>query len=350
MSEKKNFMKNLGSEMYQAMMTGISYMIPVVVAGAIIMALPNFWTNGGAAEATSGVAYYMYTWGNSLFGMMYYVLAMFVAFGLAGRPALISGLVVGIFAVTGDSGFLGAVAGGIVAGYVTKFVIKHIKLPPIMASAKSILVIPILTSLLMFLFMQIAIGPVCSWLMHMIYSFGVFVEGIGYKPLLLAVFGACFCFGMGGPVCYGMLPLALIYVNAGDTVVAAATNVSATAGCLGTALAVLLFRKKFTDDERGNIVGLFTGWICQITEFQIPYFVADLKTFTPAYILAGATGGFLVGILNVTAPSFHGGIFTALMSNSIPKMALCILGQAAVVVLWVFFFKKDLPKESEENQ
>ncbi|MGN8912717.1 fructose-specific PTS transporter subunit EIIC [Anaerofustis butyriciformans] len=322
----KDKLKSLGKEMYGAMMTGISYMIPVVVAGAIIMALPNFWTGGGAAEAKERLAYYMYTWGNTLFGMMYYVLAMFVAFGIAGRPALISGLVVGLFAVNGDSGFLGAVVGGILAGYVTKYSIKWLKLPAMMASAKTILFIPIITSLIMFIAMQFAIDPICSYLMNLIYLFGVWVESLGFKPLLLATFGACFCFGMGGPVCYGIFPLTLIYINAGDGVVCAATMVTATSGYLGTAIAVLLFKKKFTKSEQSNVVGLFTGWICQITEFQIPYFMADLKVFTPAYILAGAVGGALVGLLNVSTPAFHGGMFTALMASSIPKIALCILG------------------------
>ncbi|WP_294468426.1 fructose-specific PTS transporter subunit EIIC [uncultured Anaerofustis sp.] len=347
----KDKLRTLGKEMYGAMMTGISYMIPVVISGAIIMALPNFWTGGGAADAKTGLAYYMYTWGDQLFKMMYYILAMFVAFGLAGRPALTSGLVVGLFAANGESGFLGAVVGGIIAGYVTKYTVKHLKLPPVMSSAKSILFIPIITSFIMFIAMQFAVDPACSFLMKLIYNFGVWVEGIGYKPLLLAVFGACFCFGMGGPFCYGMLPLALIYINAGDNVTAAATMVSATSGCLGTAIAVMLFKKKFTQNEKANVPGLFAGWICQITEFQIPFFMADLKTFTPAYILAGATGGFLVGLLGVTTPAWHGGMFTALMASSLPKIVLCILGQAAVVVLWVWLFKKDLPKEEqlEEN-
>ena len=76
--------------------------------------------------------------------------------------------------------------------------------------------------------------------------------------------------------------------------------------------------------------------------------MADLKVFTPAYILAGAVGGAMVGLLGVTTPAWHGGMFTALMASSIPKIAICILAQAAVVVLWVWLFKKDLPQEELE--
>ena len=342
----KEKIKALGKEMYQGMQSGISYMIPVVIAGALIQAIPNLWTAGQAASATEGLAYYMYTWGSSIFGLMYYFLAMYTAFGIAGRPALVSGLVVGWFSVTTNAGFLGAVVGGLIAGYITRYTIKWLKLPQVLGAAKSILFVPIITSFIMMCLMEFILVPVCGWIMDLIYAFGIWVDSIGYKPLLCAVFGACFCFGMGGPVCYGMLPVALMYIAEGDLVVAAATCISATCGCLGTGLAVLLFPKKFNEEERASVVGAFTGWLVQITEFQIPFFVNDLKTFTPAYILAGAVGGAMCAFVGLEMPAFHGGIFNMLMSNNLLLMVLCSLTQAAVVVLWVFLFKKDI-KESE---
>lgn len=151
----------------------------------------------------------------------------------------------------------------------------------------------------------------------------------------------------GGPVCVAMVPLMLAYVTNGDGQVAATMNITATSSCLGTAIAVMLFKKKFTSSQRANIPGLITGWICQITEFQIPFFVSDIKVFTLTYVISGAVGGFLVGILGSSTPTFHGGLFTALMAQNLPMHLLAMLGQAACTVLCIFIFKKDISEEEE---
>jgi PTS system fructose-specific IIC component len=152
-------------------------------------------------------------------------------------------------------------------------------------------------------------------------------------------------FGMGGPVAYGIFPVVLALYSSGNFSVSAAGVIASTASCLGIALSVLLFKKKYTPDERSGVVGLLTGFACSVTEFQIPYFIKDLKTFVPCLILAGATGGAMVGLLEVTLPAIHGGLFVAPLANNVPLYLLCILAQAGVTLGYIAIFKKNLPPE-----
>lgn len=341
----KKFLKDC----YAAMMAGISYMVPVIVSGGILQAIPNLWTNGAAAEAVEGtIAFTMYSWGSSLFGMMYYVLGMFVAFAIAGRGAFVPGLMVGLIAVNGSSGFLGALVGGIIAGYLVKSVLMKLKLPSVLQSAKPVLIIPLLSAAIMMFLMVFMIEPVCGWLMNLIYDAGRFVESIGYNWLLYAFFGICVCFGMGGPIIAGTVPLMLALIADGNVEVAAVMNCTACASCYGTALATVLFKKKYRPDQRANLPGLLTGGICQITEFQIPFLMDDIKVMTPCYILSGALGGIMVALTGVTTPTFHGGIFTAFLASSVPLHLLCILVQASFTCLFIGIFKKNLSEENEE--
>ena len=329
-------------------MTGISYMIPVVVSGALISAIPNLWSGDFAGYAESGIAYYMYTWGSNLMGLMYYVLAMFTSFSIAGRPGYAAGLVAGWYAVNADGGFVAAVLGGIIAGYLAKAAVKYIKVPESINNVKSIILIPLLTSLIMFVFMHFAIAPLSIWIMDLVYRFGEYINSLGLRWVLLGFFGICMSFGMGGPLCYGCLPLVYVFMDQGDMEAAAVACIASCVGNLGTALSVFLFPKKFDDMDRTNAYGCLAGWLVEITEFEIPFLMSDFKTFAPAYILSGFAAGVAVSFLHLEMPSDWGGMFTMLLSNNILNMIIVTLIEAAVVVLCVAFLRKDLPKEEEK--
>ena len=347
MSEKKKLFD--GKQLYNQLMGGISYMTPLIVAGGIIQALPNLWTGGAAGAAPEGsIAWLLYTYGNGLFGLMYYVLAMFTSFSIAGRPGIVPGLVAGYFGTNGTSTFLGACAGGFIAGYIAKWLVKNLKLPTFLASAKPILFIPLLSSLLMIFVMYYVVDPVCGFLMNLLYQGGLVIESMGIKWLLLGVFGISVCFGMGGPVCVALVPLMIAMITEGDLTVAATMNCCSRASVYGTALAVALFPKRFNKDLRSGIPGLIAGGLTQITEFEIPYFMSDMKVMGPAYIVSGFVGGAMVALMGHTTPTFHGGIFTSVLASSIPKHWLCMAIQAAVLVLWVFLFKKEVSEEEEK--
>ena len=332
-------------EMYSAMMCGISHMIPVIVVGGIIMSIPNFWMPGEVASATEGVAHLMYTWGSSLFGMMYLILAMYTAYGIADRAALLPGIIVGLITQTYGAGFLGAVIGGLVAGYVVRFLIKLINVPPFLEPAKGILFLPLVSGIVMFALMEFIIGPAMAWLMDLIYQGAVVVDNIGSKPLLAGVIGACYDFGMGGPICYGVYPVSVAYMAVGDFSIESAGMVACSASCLGIAMSILLFPKKYTPEERADITGALSGWVCEITEFQIPFFIRDIKTFTPCFILTGFIGGWLTYTLGCVIPAVHGGLFVVPLCNKPLLFMLCHLIQASLTCAYIALFKKDLPEE-----
>lgn len=336
------------NEMYSGMMSGISHMIPVIVVGAIVMSIPNFWLPGQAAEATSGVAYYMYTWGSQLFGMMYYILAIYTAYGIADRPAIVGGLIAGIITMNFEAGFLGAVVGGLAAGYITRYMMKWIKLPAFMGPAKGIFFVPMVSGLLVMVVMQFIIGPACAFLMDLLYQGILWVESVGSKSVLIGVQGAMYNFGMGGPFCYGVYPLELSLVAIGDYSMTTAGLLAASASCLGIVIAILLFPKKFTPTERAGIPGLITGWVCCITEFQIPYFIKDIKTFAPCFLITGFIGAYLCAIAGCVAPAVHGGLFILPLNNH-PFIYLAIHAiQAALTVAYIAMFKKDLVEEEHQ--
>lgn len=333
------------NEMYSGMMCGISHMIPVIIVGAIVMSLPNFWLPGQVTEATSGVAYYMYTWGSTLFGMMYYVLAIYTAYGIADRPAIVSGLIAGIITMKYEAGFLGAVIGGLIAGYITRYIMKFLKLPAFMGPAKGIFFVPMISGLSIMVIMEFAVGPSCAFLMDLLYKSILWVESIGSKAILIGVQGAMYNFGMGGPFCYGVYPLELSLVAIGDYSMTTAGLLAASASCLGIVLSIILFPKKFTPDERAGIPGLLTGWVCCITEFQIPYFIKDIKTFTPCFLITGFIGAYLCAITGCIAPAVHGGLFILPLNNH-PFIYMGIhMLQAVLTCGYIFLAKKDLSAE-----
>lgn len=334
-------------EMYKAMMSGISHMIPVVVAGGIIMSIPNFWTGGNASTAEAGtLAYHMYTLGNTyLVGSMYYILGIFTAMAIGGRPAIVGGLICSIVSISTGAGFVGAVLGGFAAGYIAKLLIKYIKLPSFMASTKSILFIPIISALAMYIIMTYGIAPFGSWIMSLVFNFVTMIEKTGNIFVFTAVICACVTFGMGGPVAYGIYPIVLSSLANGNYNICAAGVCGSMASCGGIALATILFKKKYTPEDRAGVAGLLTGFACSVTEFQIPYFIKDLKVMTPCLILAGLVGGSLIGLLGVELPAVHGGLFTAALANNVLKYLICIVAQASFTCAFIGIFKKDLPPE-----
>lgn len=341
-AEKKFFS---WKECYNAMMSGISHMIPIVVAGGIIMSVPNFWTGGGAASCEPGtIGEFLYTLGNGhLIGSMYYILAIFTAMAIGGRPAIVGGLICAVVSISTGAGFVGAVLGGFVAGYIAKALTKYLKLPDFMASTKPILFIPIISAVLMGLAMNFVIAPFGSWIMDIVYNFAVWVQEIGMFWLFTAVICACVTFGMGGPVAYGIYPLVLNAMATGQYGITAAGVCGSMSSCFGIALATLVFKKKYTPEDRAGVTGLLTGFACSVTEFEIPYFIKDLKVMTPCLILSGLVGGSLIGLLGVELPAVHGGLFTVALANNVFRYMVCILAQALTTFVFIGVFKKDLP-------
>ena len=156
--------KNLGNKIKDAIMTGIGYMIPIVIAGALIMAIGNLMAGELDPTTLEGtMSYNLYTWGKALFNMMNIVLGMYTAYRIGGRLALPAGIVAGMVATDTSAGFLGAVIGGVVAGFLVDFLNKKIKLPTNVIAAKTLVIIPFLSCLALYPFMYYIVVPVATW-------------------------------------------------------------------------------------------------------------------------------------------------------------------------------------------
>ncbi|VFS77755.1 EIIBC-Fru [Kluyvera cryocrescens] len=190
--------KESGGGAYRHLLTGVSYMLPMVVAGGLCIALSfAFGIKAFEVKGTLAAAL-MQIGGGSAFALMVPVLAGFIAFSIADRPGLTPGLIGGMLAVSGGSGFIGGIIAGFLAGYVAKLISTKLKLPPSMEALKPILIIPLVSSLIVGLAMIYLIGtPVAAllnWLTHWLQTMGT-----ANAVLLGAILGAMMCTDMGRP-------------------------------------------------------------------------------------------------------------------------------------------------------
>lgn len=337
-------------ECREAIMTGIGYMIPVVIGGALMRAVAILTVGGNLDALVAGsFAEQLYYWGDQLFNTMNYVIAMYTSYRIANRPGLAPGLLVGIMAAGSGAGILGAFIGGCVTGYFVKFINKNIKLPGGLDSAKGLVIIPFLGSFFTYVAMQFAIGPACSWLMDFLISL---LQSIGTKsPFLLGgLLGGCVGMGMGGPLGYAAFITAIAIVSeTGSYVPTTAVMVGGTTVCMGIYVAMKIAKKKFTKAEHDGAVSLLCGWAVGITEMCIPYALNDPKRVMPALFLGGFFGGGLVYTLGVEVPALHGGQFVAILANNLPLWILCMAVTTIVTAGFLILTKKEIPSDKEEK-
>jgi PTS system fructose-specific IIC component len=344
--ERKMEKKKVGTMMKDAMMTGISYMIPVVIAGAIIMAIGNLMAGKLDPTTMEGtVAYYLYTWGKMLFNMLNIVLGMYTAFRIGNRLAIPAGLVAGMVAKETSAGFIGAVVGGIAAGFLVDFLNKKIKIPASLAAAKTLVIVPFLSCLIIFPFMYVILVPVATWFINILTGFLNIAQT--FSPF---IFGGCMAalvaLGMGSFPGWAAFAVAMVILqNTGSYQGFTAMTVGGACCNLGIAFAILAAKKKFTVDERAGITSLIAGWLVCITEMQIPYALSDPKRVFPALLAGSFVGGGLVYTLNLEVPALHGGMIVAPLVNNPTLYALTILATAVTTALVLIVLKPNLPQE-----
>lgn len=346
--EWKAFWKEQGNVLKQALLTGVSYMIPFVVAGGILIALA-FALGGIYVGDGSGFATDMFAVGKVAMGLMTGVLGGYIAYSIADKPALAGGFIAGAIAGNQGSGFLGAIIGGIFAGYVV-MALKKIRLPYALRSMLPVLIIPVLSAFVVFVFMYYVVGvPVTAlnkWLVTELNSLsggGLVVLGI--------IQGAMLAFDMGGPVNKAAYAFALAATDAGNWSPMAANFIASMAPPLGIGLAILIARKRFTKAEQGSLGGLFVGGIGMITEFAIPFAAARPHRVIPALMVGSSVGAALSYLAGLTLRAPHGGLFVIGLCNK-PLMFLGILLLASLVTAGILLLlrPKDVSEETDEME
>jgi PTS system fructose-specific IIC component len=258
---------------------------------------------------------------------------------------LAPGLFAGIFAVNSPAGFLGALFGGLVAGWLVRFLNDKIKLSGNLQSVKGLLILPLSSCLGIFIIMNYILVPLCTWIMNV--SISILTSAKDISPFLFGgILSGITAIGMGsipGRVCFAVAMM--IVDQTGSYMPFTAMTCGGSCVCLGIAIAMLVAKNKFTVQERAGIVGLIVGWLCIITEMCIPYALKDPKRVFPAMFLGGFIGGGLVYVLNVEVPVMHGGMFVAPLANNFGLWAVCILATAIVTAAALIILKPNLPLE-----
>ncbi|QRN82506.1 PTS fructose transporter subunit IIC [Chloroflexota bacterium] len=336
-------MKKFLSDLQRHLLTGVSYMIPFVVPGGILIAL-GFLFGGIYVFEGSGFAAQLFFLGKDAFGLMVAVLAGYIAYSISDRPGIAPGFVGGIVADRIGAGFIGGIIAGLLAGYIVE-AIKKISVPGWLRSLMPVLIIPLFATTIVGLLMIYVIGGPVAWLNTTMSNFLNNI-GTGSALLLGALLGGMMALDMGGPVNKAAYFFALGVVEAaGNYAPLAAVMVGGMVPPLVIALAMLIAKNKFTETERGGLAGCFIGAATFITEFTIPYAAGDPARVLPSIIAGSAVGSAVSMALGVTMTAPHGGLFVLPLANKPILFILSILIGGVVGALVLVALKPKVAAE-----
>ncbi|MBD2113689.1 MULTISPECIES: PTS fructose-like transporter subunit IIB [Cyanophyceae] len=311
---------------YKHLLTGVSYMLPVIVAGGLIIAL-SFVFGIDPAEGTFGDAL-MQIGGGAAFSLIVPVLSGFIAFSIADRPGIAPGLIGGMLAANLGMGFLGGILSGFLAGYVAKFVRDKVNLPANFEGLKPVLVIPLLATLVVGLLLVYVFGGPVRFIME---GMTTYLQGLtGTNALLLGlILGAMMAVDMGGPVNKAAYTFAVGLLASNLYAPMAAVMAAGMTPPLGLALATFVSKKHFNqaEQEAGKVASVLG--ISFITEGAIPFAANDPLRILPACVAGSAVTGALSMVFGCTLRAPHGGIFVLAIPNAVEHVGLYIVAIAA---------------------
>lgn len=317
--------KNEKTGIYKHLMTGVSFMLPIVVAGGLLIAM-SFVFGIEAFEVEGSLASVLMQTGKAAFTLMIPILSGYIAYSIADRAGLAAGLVGGLLASQLGAGFLGAIVSGFLAGYIARFLAQKLRLPQTMEALKPILIIPLISSLLIGLLMFYVVGQPVAAALHAMETFLTNL-GTGNLVLLGLVLGAMMCVDMGGPINKAAytFSVGLLTLATPNQFPIAAAMAGGMTPAIGMGIATWLARNKFTAEERNAGNAAFVLGLCFISEGAIPFAAKDPSRVIPSCVAGGAVTGALVGLFHTTVAAPHGGIFVLLIPNAINKPLMYIV-------------------------
>ncbi|SHJ55706.1 PTS fructose transporter subunit IIC [Paramaledivibacter caminithermalis] len=342
----KDEVKNLRSYL----MTGVSYMIPIVVIGGVLIALSIALSGveaGTGANVTNPFLQKMLNVGVKAFGLMVPVLAGFIAFGIADRPGIAPGLVGGALANEIGAGFLGGIIAGFVAGYTARWV-KSWNVPKQIRPIMPIFVIPLVTTGIVGIIMYIIGTPISGFMNFM--TEGLKSMSTGNAVFLAIVMGAMIAFDMGGPMNKVAFMFAAAMIGEGVYTVMGPVAVAICIPPLAMGTAALLKPKKYTEAEKEAGKGAIAMGLIGITEGAIPFAAADPVRVIPSIMVGSAVGAAVAAIGKVGDHAPHGGpIVLPVVDNKIMFIIAVLVGMAVTVIM-VNTLKKEVKEEKYEKE
>ncbi|CAB5719060.1 EIIBC-Fru [Delftia tsuruhatensis] len=334
-----------GGGAYRHLMTGVSFMLPFVTAGGILIAmafaLGGIYVHDDAHQGTLGWTLFQIG-AKGGFALMVPALAGYIAYSIADRPGIAPGMIGGMVASSMGAGFLGGMAAGFIAGYGVAFLAAHIRLPQTLKGLLPMLILPVLGSLLTGLLMYYLVGAPVAGLLQWL---SAWLRGMqGASALLLGLLlGAMMAFDMGGPVNKAAYAFSTGMIASQVYTPMAAAMIAGMTPPLGLALATRLFADRFTREERGSAVSAGVLGLAFVTEGAIPYAARDPLRTIPALVLGSAVAGAISMLAGVELKVPHGGIFVAPIPNAVTHVAMygaALLVGVVVTAIALRLFKK----------
>jgi len=355
-----------GTRLRQWLMTGVSYMIPFVAAGGILIALS--FMIGGAQVAKvvgggdfhgvhyagitdpaqvlsqAGIGGVLFLIGSTAFKMLVPILSGFIAFGMADRPGIAPGVVGGLLASAIGAGFLGGLVSGLLSGFVV-LGLKKIKVPRGVAGVMPVVVIPLIASLVVGLAMVVVVGgPIASAQTGMTNWLTGLSGGTAW--LLGALLGLMMAFDMGGPVNKVAYTFGLAALSSGNTTMMAAVMAAGMTPPLGIALATVVRKHMFTKAERQAGQAAWLLGLSFITEGAIPFAAADPFRVIPSAMIGSAATGVLSVVFGATSQAPHGGIWVVGLVGH-PLLYLVAIGIGMAVTCGCLLLAKNIGRAKE---
>lgn len=336
-------------EIKKHLMTGVSYMIPVVVAGGICMAIAKILGGALVGEAEGTVGFMINQIGAAAMVFVVPVLTAAIAYSIAERPGIAPGLVLGFIATEIKAGFIGGIIAAFLLGYVINFM-KTLKLPNALRGLMPILFIPVMSTLIVGSLFYLIIGNPIAALQDVILNWMTSLQG-GSRFFMGAIIGGMSGFDMGGPLNKTAALFANGLLAEGIYAPTAAKIVGGMTPPLGVALAVLISgKKKYNQGEIEAAKAAFPLGLCYITEGVLPFAAADPLRVIPACSIGSAIASGLTMVWNVQSTVPHGGIFVVpLMGNWIFFVLALVIGSCVTAAI-LYAFKPNLTGDEQETE
>lgn len=351
-------------------MTGISFLIPMVVMAGIMGAIQKAFSWEGVAISeplVSGLAFsgyniaklsdLMHVFGqlnSNGFNWAYAFLAAGIAYSMADRPGIVPGFAIGYFAGgPTKTGFIGAMIVGFMVGYIVNFM-KTWKMPKALAGLMPVLIIPVIaTAVAAFVFFGILMRPIS----YAMLAFQSWIEGLAEGSLFVvgAVIGACMGFDMGGPVNKtASMAANALYADIPDGIGGCAETAKIIGGmtpAIGVGLAAIIAPKKFSQEQKDAAYTCIPMGLCFITEGVLPFVAEDPLRVVPSCMIGSAIASGLAMTWGVNTPASHGGILVAPLSNNIGMWILAmVIGSVITGVLYAVVKKAPSEETVKEEE
>lgn len=345
-NENSNESKSLWHQIYTQLMNGVSHMLPFVVGGGILIAIAflvdgllidmnalDVSERGDFGSITDAAALFKNI-GGVAFGFMLPVLAGYIAMAIGDRPALAVGFVGGMMAANGSSGFLGAIVAGFLAGYLIKCLRAVCdNLPEAIEKIAPVLIYPVIGILLIGLIMNYIVEPIMGTINEALTN-GLQTMGNSSKLVLGMILGGMMAIDMGGPFNKAAYVFGTMAIASGNYDIMAAVMIGGMVPPCAIALSTILFRNKYTKEERNSGPTNFIMGLAFITEGAIPFAAADPIRVLPSCIIGSGLAGALSMAFGCTLMAPHGGIFVVpVMGNALLYLLALLIGTVVSALL-----------------